>query len=431
MSRRAAAWLAWSLWLFGMAIGLLGHLLDTSNGYVNSPPVIGDLAGAASLTVGAMIVSRRPANRIGWLFLLSTLLLAFGGAGNLAEQYAIFTLVAHPGMLPGGAWMVWLGMIAQIAGFVPLVSFLLLLFPDGQLVSPRWRPVAWAAAGYVALIVLVEVFDPMPATAHGLQAPNPLGLNIVLSLPAPLREFSSYGSSAILISGLGIALACIASVYVRFQRARGDERQQLKWFAFGALLIPFTVLIGLLAILLNWAWLQNLGLWQLSVAGVPLATGIAILKYRLYDIDLIIRRTLVYSLLTTVLALVYFGSVVGLQALFTALTGQQRSELVTVLSTLAIAALFVPLRNWLQAAIDRRFYRRRYDTARTLAAFSSSVRDEVELGRLTERLTKVVDETLQPETVTLWLKGQPAPLRAGAPSPPGSPVETYGTQVLL
>ncbi len=415
MSNHRVAWLAWSLWLIGMAIGLLGQLVDAWNGYTASPPITDRLAGIASLTVGALIVSRRPGNRIGWLFLITSLLLVFGGAGNLAEQYAIYTLVTHPGALPGGAWAVWLGEIAQIAGFFPLVTFLLLLFPDGRLVSPHWRLVAWAAGVYVVLLVLAQVFDPTPTTAHGLQSLNPLGQDLLRRLAGPWPEFSPYFSSGLLPAGLGIALACVASVLVRFGRARGDERQQLKWFAFGALLIPLAVVLALLASLLHWAWLENIGLWQFGVAGVPLATAVAILKYRLYDIDLIIRRTLLYSVLTVLLALVYFGSVVALQTVFTVLTGQQRSELVTVLSTLAIAALFVPLRRRIQVLIDQRFYRRKYDAVQTLAAFGNSTRDEVELGRLTEHLIGVVEETLQPETVSLWLITQPASPPAGAP----------------
>jgi hypothetical protein len=390
-----------------MVIGLLGNILDGLNGHTDSSPVIGQLAGVASLTVAALVVSRRPTNRIGWLFLLTSLLLAYGGAGNLADQYAYYTFVTHPGALPGGAWVLWLGVMAQIAGFVPLASFLLLLFPDGRLLSPRWRLVAWAAAVFMALNLVSAFLNPAPSTASGLQVPNPLGIGVPSGQSALWEAFSNASPVVTLIAGLPIALACVASALLRFRRSRGDERQQLKWFAMGVLLIPLAAAIGLLAGLLNSAWLQIVPVWQLGVAGIPIATGIAILKYRLYDIDLIIRRTLLYALLTGLLAAVYFGSVVALQSVFTALTGAARSELVTVLSTLAIATLFVPLRRRLQAAIDRRFNRQKYNAAQTLAEFGATLRDEVDLDHLSAHLLVVVEETMQPETVSLWIRGQP------------------------
>jgi hypothetical protein len=404
MSRRAATWLAWSLWVFGMTIGLLGHLLDTWNNHLNSAAASSDLALSAFLTVGALIVSRRPANRIGWLFLASALLLAFGGAGNLADQYAIYTLVTHPGALPGGAWAVLLGMIAQIAGFFSLVSFVLLLFPDGRPLSPRWRLVVWAAALYIALTVAAELLNPAPATADGLQVVNPLGLSLAKTAPGARVTLSALVQAGTTVGGLAIALASVASALLRFRRARGDERQQLKWFAFGALAIPLTFVVGMIAFLLNLTWLNNLGWWQISVLGIPVAAGIAVLKYHLYDIDLIIRRTLIYAVLTALLAFVYLGAVVALQTIFTALTGAARSELVTVLSTLVIAALFVPFRNRLQTAIDHRFYRRKYDAARTLAQFGATLRDEVNLDDLSVHLITAVNEAMQPAVVSLWLK---------------------------
>ncbi len=207
----------------------------------------------------------------------------------------------------------------------------------------------------------------------------------------------------------------------------------MKWFAYAALVFAVVVVAATIFFdalqPLDPGALYPLDLffgvpYALAVAAIPVAACIAIFKYRLYDIDILIRRTLVYGALSGLLALAYLIAVVALQAVFTALTGAVRSELVTVISTLAVAAMFVPLRNRVQGFIDRRFYRRKYDAARTLAAFSDSVRDEVELGRLAEHLTEVVDETLQPESVALWLKGQPAPLPAGTPSQPGSPVES-------
>jgi hypothetical protein len=220
-----------------------------------------------------------------------------------------------------------------------------------------------------------------------------------------------------------VGSALFAQVYRYWRVSNASQRQQTKWVVFGSV-IGVGGFIGVLVLLVavlpgngssGLGYLMGVTAIYLFVAMIPVSIAIAILRSHLWDIDLLIRRTLVYGLLTALLAFVYLGVVIALQTIFNALTGSARSELVTVLSTLVIAALFVPLRHRVQALIDRRFYRRKYDAARTLAAFSNSIRDEVELGRLAEHLTEVVEETLQPETVTLWLKGQPAPLSAGRP----------------
>jgi hypothetical protein len=411
MSRPSVAWLAWSLWLLGIAIDLSGRVLEGLNGHLVSPPIAGDFVFIATLTVGALIVSRRRSNRIGWLLLLTALLLAFGGFGLWADQYAIYTFVTRPGALPAGEWVLWLGGIAQPVGFIPLVSLLLLLYPDGYALSPRWGLVVWLAAAYIALTGVAVAINPILSSAAGLQIPNPLGIVSIGGLAGLWDAFS-------LIAGIGLLLASIASVFLRFQRARGDERQQLKWFAFGALLIPLAGLILLFGVLLNSPGITNLPLWQLSTAGIPIATGIAILKYRLYDIDLIIRRTLIYGALTASLALLYLGSVAVLEQLLRVVTGQQQSQIVTVLSTLAIAAVFAPLRRRIQAVIDRRFYQRKYDAAQVLAEHSATIRDEVDLNKLTDELVAVVTETMQPVSVSLWLKP------AGTSGP--GPVERLG-----
>jgi hypothetical protein len=405
MSRRVA-WLAWSLWLLGIVIDFLARLLEGLSGHVVSPPIAGDLVFIATLTVGALIVSRRRANRIGWLLLLTALLLVFGGFGTLADQYAIYTFVTRPGALPAGEWVLWLGGIAQPVGFLAIVLLLLLLYPDGYPLSPRWGLVVWLTAVYIALTAVAVAITPTLSGAADLHIPNPLGIVSIGGLAGLWDAFS-------LIAGIGLLLASIASVFLRFRRARGDERQQLKWFAFGALLIPLGGLILLIGVLLNLPWMINLPLWQLSTAGIPIATGIAILKYHLYDIDLIIRRTLIYGALTATLAFLYLGSVALLEQLLRAVTGQQQSTIVTVLSTLAIAALSAPLRRAIQSVIDRRFYQRKYDSAQVLAALGATVRDEVDLNKLTEELLAIVTETMQPVSVSLWLTevgtSQPAP----------------------
>ncbi|MGI8586140.1 MAG: hypothetical protein ACR2M0_00410 [Chloroflexia bacterium] len=395
MSKRSARWIAWSLWAFGMALGLIASLLEAMNGYVTSRPIAGTVSGVIALTLGALIVSRRPSNSVGWIMLLATLMLLIGGAGNFAEQYAIYTLMTSPGALPGEAWVLILGIVCQAAGFSLLATFLLLLFPDGHLPSPRWRVVAWPGGTIIALSSLLQAFGPLQAGP--VQVPNPLSVASLEAIGAAINAVFNFGL-------LALVPASIASVVLRFRRSVGDERQQLRWFAFGTLMIPFAAVLGVLRALYNLTWVDALGPWQLSLSGILLAVGIAVLKYRLYDIDLLINRTLVYSALTALLAAVYFGSILLLEAVVRPLTGQGHNELVVVTSTLIIAALFMPLRRRIQGFIDRRFYRRKYDAAKTLAGFSATVRDEVDLEMLAGRLVEVVEDTMQPMQVSLWLR---------------------------
>jgi hypothetical protein len=209
-------------------------------------------------------------------------------------------------------------------------------------------------------------------------------------------------------------LASVFSVFVRLASAGGRERQQIKWFAYAA-----AVLVGALLFGLSPGQLQGTWTWSVVVvtglSGVPVAVGIAILRYRLYDIDVLINRTLVYGVLTGILALVYFGGVTATHTIFRTLTGQERqSQLAIVISTLVIAALFNPLRRRIQSFIDRRFYRKKYDAAKTLEAFSAKLRDETDLDALSDDLVGVVRETMQPAHVSLWLRPDPPP--KGQPS---------------
>jgi hypothetical protein len=396
MSQRAAARLAGLSWL----LVVLAEAASLALRLRNDPATLvidafGALVQLAFVTVGAFIVSRRPQNAIGWIFVASALL---GALGEVTLEYAVYSLITAPGRLPGGAWAAYLGDALRAFGFILTIGYLLLLFPDGRLPGPRWRPAAWLPVLALAAYGLAEALSSAPNDFRLPSVPNPLGLNVSQVVPGLLNVFAILAMAASVIAGAAAAIA-------RFRRAQGDERQQIKWFVYAAVLGMF-VTVGLLAataLNLNNNSAVSSILFPLAIAGIPIATGIAILKYRLYAIDLLIRRTLVYSVLTGILALVYFGSVVVLQGVFTALTGAARSELVTVLSTLAIAALFVPLRNRLQEFIDRRFYRRKVDAALALAAFNRAARDEVDLDQLTQRLAQVVQETIQPETVDLVL----------------------------
>jgi hypothetical protein len=340
----------------------------------------------AFAVVGSLLVAKRPSNPVSWIMTTIGLMV---GLFPAAETYAAYVMTTrgHPDALAVfGAWVTawyWYLLLALALIFLPL------LFPDGRLPSRRWLPVAVIAGiGTAGLVVLGALSDTLIGQNVDYQIDNPIGIE---GLP-PVEEhlfFEPFG--IVYLVGL---LGATAAMVVRFRRSRGVERQQLKWFLYAVALLPLMAIVDFVPF-------GGL-LFGLVLVALPTAIGIAILRYRLYDIDLIIRRTLVYGVLTGALALVYFGSVVLLQSLFRALTGQT-SQLVIVASTLAIAALFTPLRRRVQDVIDRRFYRRKYDAAKTLAAFSAAVRDETDLDKLTDRLVDVVQETMQPAQVSLWL----------------------------
>ena len=399
MSDRAAAGLAWSIWALCIPIttfaGLLGLL--TASAQDTSDWALLILLGVLLLTfptVGALVASRRPENSIGWIFCVTGLVLA---VGVLANAYADYALSAGRGSLPGEEFAAWLSTWIGAPAALLAAAFLFLLFPDGRLPSRRWRPVAWMAAVGSPLIALAGALKPGPLDAHR-SIDNPVGIDSTLG--GVVEVLGLLGALALNVS----VLASGISLILRLRRARGVERQQLKWFVYAASLMG-----GGFAASFLFSWdLANSIVWFLGILGfmvLPVATGIAILKYRLYDIDLIINRTLVYASLTGTLALVYFGGVTATQTLFRTITGQeQQPQLAVVVSTLAIAALFSPLRRRIQAFIDRHFYRRKYDARKTLEAFSSRLRDETDLQALNNDLVGVVRETMQPAHTSLWLR---------------------------
>jgi hypothetical protein len=393
-----AAWLAWSLWAMTLSFIAGGLLL----GVTNRPEaplyefwLTIALISPTFATLGALIVSRRPTNIIGWIFLLPGV--GFG-VQLVSGQYASVALLSSE-TLPAGALAAWLSTLAQRSA-VASILFLILLFPTGRLLSPRWRPVAWIVGTVVVVWVLSLALTPGPIESFP-SVRNPLGVEaaVVLDLLAAIGEW--------------VALACIVvailSLMVRFYRSRGDERLQLKWFFYATTL-------GFLAILLG-GERQLIGplVWTVAPLSLPVCAGIAILKYRLYEIDLLINRTLVYGSLTVLLGFTYYGSVVVLEYGFRTLTGQEKqSQLAIVASTLVIAALFTPLRRRIQTFIDRRFYRRKYDARRTLEAFSAQLRNETDLEALTGELVGVVRETMQPSHVSVWLRPEATPKGAQA-----------------
>jgi hypothetical protein len=423
MSARATSWLAWCLWLLCVALisfALLFYFLASPTPATDTPPTLTALFRILSLafpTVGALVASRRPENPIGWIFCGTGLLT---GVQAFASGYADYARLGHTGSLPGGEFMAW---ISSWVG-IPVVSLagalLILLFPNGKLLSRNWRTVVWMVACGSALLTLGAALGPGPLSFQPT-FDNPLGLGGAIGKlgpteSSPLFDQPSFARPAgTELTAEGVAgklgrvgifiilvswLFAVAAMIMRMDQARGAERQQLKWFVYSVAVL----VIGFLAAFLGFG-LHSVA-WFLGIAAfnfLPVAAGIAILRYRLYDIDFLINRTLVYSALTAALALVYVGSIVLLQGLFRALTGET-SQLAVVASTLAIAALFVPLRRRVQAFIDRRFYRRKYDVAKTLQGFNTKLRDDVDLDSVADDLVEVVKETMQPTHVSLWLR---------------------------
>jgi hypothetical protein len=412
---RAAAWLAWSLAALSVVMFVatveLGVLTRTARSSGNTT-TLGTFSETASFVlfltfpiVGALIASRRPRNPIGWICLADGLLWMVLA---VTDTYSVYGLT-KPGSVP---FPVAVGTLSNQWLWMPTVGllgiYLLLLFPDGKLPSKRWRPLAWFSGVVIVLFSVAEGLAPGPLENQG-GVQNPFGLEGL-----PWLSIAGYVVAPLLPLCI---LASAVSLVLRYRRSRGEVRLQIKWVAFVASFSGLLYLIAMVSSLVvqvgsndsvpQFPWWADIlfSVAVLGFAGVPVAIGFAVLKYRLYDIDIIINRTLVYGSLTATLIVIYFGGVATMQTLFRALTGQeQQPQLAVVVSTLAIAALFNPLRKRIQSFIDRRFYRRKYDARKTVEAFSARLRDETDLETLNRDLAGVVEEALQPAHVSLWLR---------------------------
>jgi hypothetical protein len=399
--------MAWSVWALCVALFAFAVLLDFFSPSVptRGGPIFDGYIGIALLaypTVGAIVASRRPNNLVGWIFCGMGLVF---GVGVFAEAYAYYTLAAGSDSLPGGVYMAWFsGELLVLPGLFLGSALLVLLFPNGWLLSRSWRVVVWLAVGGSAMTALA--FATAPGRISPYRISNPFGIEG--NLRTIVDVLGRFGAATVLVC----CVLAVISVFVRLQSARGEERQQIKWFAYAAavLLSAFFLGLPLAAVIgaLGGAWAELIPI-VIGVLAIPAAVGVAMLRYRLYDIDVVINRTLVYGSLTLMLALVYFGGVAATQAVFTALTGQEEQpQLAIVVSTLVIAALFTPLRRRIQAFIDRRFYRRKYDARKTLESFSAKLRNQTDLEALSDDLVGVVRETMQPAHVSLWLRPETA-----------------------
>ncbi|MCA9971209.1 MAG: hypothetical protein KC425_13380 [Anaerolineales bacterium] len=368
--------------------GAAGGARDTLSGWANIL-LQGPILSATAAALGLLITRRRPGNRIGWL------LLAVGlgsGAMTFGSEWAVFGAFTRPGGAPGWQLAAWSANWLWIIVFAGIL-YLLAVFPNGRFLSPRWRTAIGLSLLLFILPFLVAAALETPMSS-AFQIANPF----VRRHPAQLYNALSTVASLALPT---TTLAVLAAIGLRFRRSRGRERQQMKWLLAGVSLFAALVVAGLaLALLVQ---IPAGGILVNGAALAPLlGIGVALLRHRLYDIDVIIRKTLAYALLTALLALVYFGAVVLGQQLLTAVSGQS-SPLVVALSTLLIAALFNPLRHRAQAFVDRRFYRQKVDAQRMLARFSRAARDEVQVEALTAELLHIIRETMQPETAVIWL----------------------------
>jgi hypothetical protein len=398
---RVAGWLIVPLYVAGIC---MSFVLQRRAGLLGDSPLENAvlLVGFSAFAVaGALLVAKRPTNAIGWIMAAVALMLSVSLAG---DSYAAYVMVTrgHPDWLAvvgtlTGSWY-WFAILALVLIYMPL------LFPDGRLPSRRWLPIAvLAGIGTLGAVVLSTLADTLTVNeAPGYEIDNPIGVEGF----GYIEDSPVFGVlTGLLFVGI---VGAIASVVVRFRRSRGVERQQMKWFVYAVALIPLIPTDDYLPGIISSVALAAV------LIGLPTAIGIAVLRYRLYDIDILINRTLVYGPLTALLVTVYVGGIVVLQTAFRSLTGQD-SQLAIVASTLAIAALFNPLHRRIQAFVDRRFYRRKYDAAKTLAAFSARLRDETDLAELNEELLAVIRETMQPAHVSLWLRPDTASRKDEAP----------------
>lgn len=387
----------WAMWLLMLVFDGVYLGLVIANWHAPTRDTAIDRASVSVVilalsTCAAMIISRRPRNPIGWLLLVAALAVV---VTVLAFEYAVRAILTDPGTLPDGSYAVWL----YNWGWTPLLLVIapgMPLFPDGKLPSPRWRPLVWATLALVLFLNLGAATEPTLTLDGSLSVENPLGVGWG---PEP----DSLSGRGLLVIGVLLLVANATAPVIRYRHAGPIERQQLKWVMFAGL-----VFVATLALVLPLDSTNGLGrdvaslLYILALLGIPVSITIAILRYGLYDIDRLINRTLTYGLLTATLGLIYLVLVIGLQALLRPLNGG--SDLALVVTTLAVAALFLPARRALQRAVDRRFNRRAYDAARTIDVFNARLRQQLDLDTLRTEVLAVVSETVEPQAAALWLR---------------------------
>lgn len=398
MNRRIAIWLAITIGGLNICLGVTSLVFGKLNG-MDAGTIFADpgwMLGLSMSVIGMIIAAYQPRHPIGWIFFGVGF---FQGLSSFAINYAQYALITSPGALPGGNLASWLGQVAWFPGLLLLVTFLLLLFPTGHLASRRWRPVAWLSVVVLFLFIPLAIASLPYRGIQLLEDPN--------QFQPPASSWLGILYNTLFPMLMACGLLSVISLVARYRSAQLAERQQIKWFTYATVITFLTIALSNFLLTpdnqdRSQVLIIHMAESLIVAPAIPLAAGIAILRYKLWDIDFIIRKTLVYSILTGSLGLVYFGLIVLLEGILRAVAGGS-NQVATVVSTLVIAALFSPLRRRVQNFIDRRFYRRKYDLEKTLAAFSSTLRDQVDLDQLSEHLVSVVEETIQPVSVFVWL----------------------------
>lgn len=375
------------------AIGLLTEPSGNGNDPVTN--AVGTMAVLSIATVGAILVIRLPGNRIGWLLLACGFLIAFNlGTSGVAD----YGLNVHPGSVPGAIWLAVLSKVTWTPFSAGLGFYLPLLYPSGHLLSPRWRPVAFL--GVVAIVFSTAQYGLAPFTPGAFPPAdqNPLAIG------GPVGDLAALLGVAGKVFGVFALPLAAASLVIRYRRASGVERQQLKSLAAVGIIVGPAIVVAITAGITGGAEVANAA-WLIVLVGfalLPVAIGVAVLRYRLYEIDRLISRTIAYGVLTAIVGGLFVGFILVFQAVLAPVT--QSNELAVAGSTLLVAALFQPLRRRLQRLVDRRFNRARYDAERTVAAFAARLRDEVDLEQLRAEILANVAQTVEPSSVSLWLR---------------------------
>ena len=381
MTPRAVVRVAWGLWGLAVALMAAGAAVNPEQVATGEPGILIVLS-LVFITTGAFLAGRRPANPVGWLLGGWGMVMAFG---CFAGAYVDRGLVRDPGSLPGPSWVAWAEGVIWHPAF-GLLAFLLLLFPHGRLPSPRWRPFAWFTVAVYLTLALAAALAPGAVELYYPQATPPVNL--------PVSHLADVVFEWLLPGQLLVLATALVSLVLRLRRASGEERQQVKWFVYTVVTV---VLVFVTTTLILGAG------YLFPIFGlIPVSVAVAVARYRLYDIDRLINRTLVYGLLTALLVGLYAGLVFLFGVVLDPVV--RESSLAVAAATLAVAALFQPLRRRVQGLVDRRFNRRRYDAARTVEGFSGRLRDQVDLDTLAAELLAVVDHTVQPATASLWLR---------------------------
>lgn len=378
---RALVWAAWGACILLILSALIIWFIDGGNIFQSLNILLTSIVFACFGTVGALIALQRPKNTIGWIFCV----VGIGtGVTDFSGAYSSYGIVNGHALLPGSSIFNWVGNTVWPLNWGLFLVFLPLLFPTGRPLTLRWRVVGWLAAAMILLSVLAGQISAIGGALVG---------------SASFANAWDNVSSAINLLELPLAVAALVSLILRFLRARAGERQQIKWLAYGVTIM--VVLIGGGVLVLPDPNGPFQYLFDVALLCLPLSVGVSILRTQLYDIDRLISRTLIYLLLSALLVMTYLALVFGIQFILQGIT--QNSPVPIVGSTLVVAALFQPLRRVIQNGIDRSFYRRRYNAEQVLATFGATLRNELDLAQLSEQLLAVVQETMQPEQVSLWL----------------------------